>query len=211
MCNYCKNANANAKDALTPRQRRFVAQYCVDYNASAAAIRAGYAEGSARQQGYALLQLPAVRAAIAEHLEVLTEAADVEAIRVIAEAKCIAHFNVQDILAAIQNRGTIEGLLAADREVTAAVSEITVREVPDEDGPESIIKLKFHDKLQALKLLAQIKGMMSEASTIVAGPAFSINGDQSNDDTRRLARELVRSITGSGEGEPGSPGVSGVS
>jgi len=33
--------------ALTPRQERFCEEYLVDFNGSAAAIRAGYAAGSA--------------------------------------------------------------------------------------------------------------------------------------------------------------------
>ena len=46
--------------ALTDRQRRFAVEYLADGNATAAAVRAGYAERSAKQQGHALLQKPEV-------------------------------------------------------------------------------------------------------------------------------------------------------
>lgn len=46
---------------LSDLQRKFVAEYLVDCNPGAAAVRAGY---SGARQGYALLETPEVRAAI---------------------------------------------------------------------------------------------------------------------------------------------------
>ena len=51
---------------LTPKQARFVAEYLRDLNATAAAMRAGYSEKTANQQGPRLLDNPAVAAAIDE-------------------------------------------------------------------------------------------------------------------------------------------------
>ena len=48
--------------ALTPRQAQFVAEYVKDGNATQAAIRAGYAEGSAAVTGSQLLRHPKVAA-----------------------------------------------------------------------------------------------------------------------------------------------------
>lgn len=47
--------------ALTQRQERFVQEYLVDLNATAAAIRAGYREKTAAQQGHNLLQKPEIQ------------------------------------------------------------------------------------------------------------------------------------------------------
>ncbi|SPU49854.1 terminase small subunit [Bordetella trematum] len=47
------------------RARLFVQEYLVDLNATAAAERAGYSKRSAKQIGYALLQLPLIRERIA--------------------------------------------------------------------------------------------------------------------------------------------------
>jgi len=46
---------------LTPKQQRFVEEYLVDFNATRAAIRAGYSERTAEQQAYQLLQKSSVR------------------------------------------------------------------------------------------------------------------------------------------------------
>ena len=49
---------------LNDRQRRFVEEYLIDLNATQAAIRAGYSERTARQQGARLLSNAVIQAAI---------------------------------------------------------------------------------------------------------------------------------------------------
>ncbi|EQA1666820.1 terminase small subunit [Escherichia coli] len=64
-----KEQSANAlvdDDGLTAQQRRFVAEYLQDGNATQAAIRAGYSKKSAEQIGYQLLQKTSVAQAIAQ-------------------------------------------------------------------------------------------------------------------------------------------------
>src|SRR3990167_5078362 len=50
--------------ALTARQQRFVAEYAVDLDATQAAIRAGYSEHTAMQQGSRLLSNVEIAAAV---------------------------------------------------------------------------------------------------------------------------------------------------
>lgn len=49
---------------MTPKQAAFVSEYLIDFNATQAAIRAGYSSDTAKQQGSRLLTNVAVRAAI---------------------------------------------------------------------------------------------------------------------------------------------------
>lgn len=51
-------------DNLTTRQRRFVEEYLVDFNGSAAAVRAGYSAKRPECIAYEMLQHPGIRAAI---------------------------------------------------------------------------------------------------------------------------------------------------
>ena len=62
---------------LRPKQQRFVEEYCLDFNATKAAERAGYSKKTARQIGTENLAKPAVADAIAERMAQLTEKADV--------------------------------------------------------------------------------------------------------------------------------------
>lgn len=52
---------------MTPKQALFAEQYVLDHCGAAAAVRAGYAPGAARQTAYELLGKPDVRALVAEH------------------------------------------------------------------------------------------------------------------------------------------------
>lgn len=53
--------------ALTDKQEIFAKEYIVDLNATQAAIRAGYSENTAKQQGSRLLTNADIRAYIEEH------------------------------------------------------------------------------------------------------------------------------------------------
>ena len=59
--------------SLSPMQARFVEQYLIDLNATHAAIRAGYAQKNAKQQGHVLLQKPAVQEAVTAAMQARSE------------------------------------------------------------------------------------------------------------------------------------------
>lgn len=81
-------------DGLTPRQRRFVEEYLIDFNATQAAIRAGYAAKDADVQGPRVLGYAGVAAAIAEGREKIAERALVTA---------------ADVLQGLRREATLEG------------------------------------------------------------------------------------------------------
>lgn len=73
-------ATSTSGDGLTAKQRRFVAEYLVDSNATRAAIRAGYSAVSADKIGSELLgktrvskAVAAKQAKVAEKLEITAE------------------------------------------------------------------------------------------------------------------------------------------
>lgn len=53
-------------NGLSHKQQRFVEEYLVDFNASQAALRAGYSHASAGQSGYANMKNPEIQAAVTE-------------------------------------------------------------------------------------------------------------------------------------------------
>lgn len=55
--------------ALTPKQKRFVQEYLVDLNATAAAIRAGYSKKTAEVIGYENLRKPQIETAINQAIQ----------------------------------------------------------------------------------------------------------------------------------------------
>ncbi len=76
---------------MTPKQARFVDQYLIDLNATQAAIRAGYSERTANEQGAQLLKKPEIMAAIDAGKVERSEEANIDALwvlqRLVAEAE----------------------------------------------------------------------------------------------------------------------------
>lgn len=75
---------------LTPKQQRFVEEYLVDLNATAAAKRAGYSARTAEWQGPQLLGKPHVAAAVAEAKAKRSQKTGIDAawvLRTLAEEK----------------------------------------------------------------------------------------------------------------------------
>lgn len=64
---------------LTPKQSAFVREYLVDLNATQAAIRAGYSEATAKQQGARLLTNVDVAAIVQSAMDARAERTDITA------------------------------------------------------------------------------------------------------------------------------------
>ena len=61
---------------ITKKHQKFIDEYFVDLNASAAYIRAGYAEASARQNAYNLLQNSTIKAEVERRMKASRMTAD---------------------------------------------------------------------------------------------------------------------------------------
>lgn len=82
--------------ALTPKQERFVQEYLVDLNATAAAKRAGYSERRASELGYQLLRKTTVQAAIQMAIQDRSQRTGVTQDYVIEKLKTIADKQASD-------------------------------------------------------------------------------------------------------------------
>ncbi len=138
---------------LTHRQRRFVDEYLVDCNASAAARRVGYSERAAPAAGGDLMRNPDVKAAIREAMDDRSYRLKLSADRVLLELVRIAFSDIGRIIDWSGDALIVEppGRLSPDDR--AAISEIAV--VPSDGERGLAIKIKMHDKQRALALLAR--------------------------------------------------------
>ena len=82
--------------SLTPKQRAFVRQYCVDRSGKQAAIRSGYSPRTAEVQGSRLLRNAKVRAEVDKHIAEQFAALDISAERILRELSLLAFANVAD-------------------------------------------------------------------------------------------------------------------
>lgn len=94
---------------LTAKQQAFVQEYLIDWNATQAAIKAGYAENSARQEGTRLLSNAYVSAVLKEKKRELAEKTDLKTVDVIYET-----MRLKDLCMKLDDKGKpIDGPTAA--------------------------------------------------------------------------------------------------
>lgn len=84
--------------ALTAKQERFVGEYLLDLNATQAAIRAGYSEKTAGQQGFDLLKKPEIQKSIEEAQAKRAERTEIDAEWVLRRLGDEATADLADIL-----------------------------------------------------------------------------------------------------------------
>ncbi len=113
---------------LAPRQARFVAEYLISLDATAAARRAGYSAKSARQQGCNLLSHEGVAAAIAAARAKLAGKLEISAESVVAELAKIGFANMSDYMKVDGDGVPRLDFGALSRDQTAALAEVTVEE-----------------------------------------------------------------------------------
>lgn len=147
---------------LTPKQQRFVAEYCTDLNATQAAIRAGYARKHADVQGPRLLRNARIAAAVAVKTSHQLEKADVTAERVKAR---IATLAFQDMREYFDAEGNLKPVHQLSDEAAARVAsfEVIKKNAAAGDGViDTVHKLKTVDVVKPLEMLAKHFGLLVE-------------------------------------------------
>lgn len=152
--------------ALTPKQQRFVDEYLVDLNATAAAKRAGYSEKTAYSIGQENLKKPEIQAAIQKRRDKLRGKLEISQERVLLEYARIAFFDPRKLF---QDNGTPRDITALDDDTAAALAGLDVLEEYDGVGQDRVFvgytkKYKVSNKLEALKDLAKHLGLFDGQS-----------------------------------------------
>ena len=153
--------------ALTAKQKAFVAEYLIDLNATAAAVRAGYSGKRSAEIGYQLLQKTPVQAAIQEALQAREKRTLITQDRVLAELGKIGFSDLKDFVEFGSGGVTLREDADVDGAVIAEVSETATQ-------LGSSKKIKLHDKMKALELLARHMGMLNDKLAITGEVQYEI-------------------------------------
>lgn len=155
---------------LTDKQRAFCLHYCTHWNATKAALQAGYSEKTANEQGSQNLAKLNVQAYIKHLQSDIARAAGVSALRNLMELTKIAYTNPTDIRESWEQLKDWESI---PDDVKAGIAEVvTVSKVlrrvggGDESEDENsglvqtleTVKVKMHDKLKALDMINRMLG-----------------------------------------------------
>lgn len=141
-----------ANKKLTDKQLAFANEYIIDFNATKAAIRAGYAESRAQQTGSDLLANPKVQDAIATAIEERNKRAKVDADYVLNRLVEIDQMDVIDILDA---QGNILPLAKWPKQWRTTINSFDIQEIIGLDEAALIKKIKWPDKVRNLELLGK--------------------------------------------------------
>ncbi len=152
--------------ALNAKQKRFVAEYLIDLNATQAAIRSGYSRRTAGSVGNENLQKPEIASAVAEGQAKLAVKAEITAERVIAELAKIGFANMADYMRVGANGDPVLDFSKLSRDQSAALVECTVEDFVDGRGEDARdvrrVKFRLADKRAALVDLGKHLGLFKE-------------------------------------------------
>lgn len=145
------------KEELTTKQRRFVEEYCTDFNGTQAAIRAGYAERSAQEIGSENLLKPMISDAIAARLKELSMSSE-EAVKRLTE---IARGSIVPFLSIAENGKVVMDLNSplAQRSLhlIKKIKQVTKKGVEDGKVVEVVnFEIELHDAKDALKTILEV-------------------------------------------------------
>lgn len=150
---------------LTEKKARFVVEYLKDFNATQAAIRAGYSEKTAGSAGWRLLKDVAIQRAIApKREEAVIERAEainrmvLSAERTRLEIARIAYFDPRKLF---DKNGRPLAITELDDDTAAVVAGLDVFEERDSEGMVigHVKKWKIASKVEALEKAAKIGGL----------------------------------------------------
>lgn len=150
---------------LTEKQKRFYEEYLVDFNATAAYVRAGYSAKSASTNAGKLLVNPVGQAYLSSLRKRQTEGTEVTIERTLQEISRIAFCDITQILEFDNESLTLKDSNKLPKDVTRAIESVSVQKTfgPGEDGGMSIKKsAKMHNKMSALNLLADYFGIRDD-------------------------------------------------
>lgn len=157
--------------ALTPKQNQFVAEYTVDFNATAAAIRAGYSEKTAGQTAHKMLQSPQIQEAVKEAISAREARTQITGDRVLKELARIAFSDAGDYAKVVSIPPKKTGGIPIQAVALTPTAELTADQraaIASIEETQAGIKVRTHDKVKALELLGKNLGLFTEKIAIAA-------------------------------------------
>lgn len=159
--------------ALTGKQRRFVAEYLIDLNATQAAIRAGYSERTAAAIGAENLRKPQIVDALAVSMKDREDRTEITQDRVLRE---LAKIGFADIRKAVRwgegipvtnpDSGEVEISNGVALVSSADIDDSTAASISEVSQTAQGIKIKMHDKRAALVDIGRHLGMFTDKTEV---------------------------------------------
>lgn len=137
---------------LTEKQQRFVEEYLIDFNATQAAIRAGYSQKTAGAVGHENLRKPEIVSALNKAKQARCERTKIDADYVLKRLVEIDQMDIADILAA---DGSLLPVTAWPKVWRTTLSGMDVQTLGSKADLNILKKVKWPDKVKNLELLGK--------------------------------------------------------
>jgi len=157
---------------LNPKQKLFVLEYLKDFNATAAAIRSGYSKRSANNIGPANLLKPIIKAEINKQIEIFLGDTKELSMRVIKECQKIAFAKLDDFLDYDEEGVILKSSKSVD---TSALESVSFDTTYSKQGTNIKKRIKQHDKIKALDILAKVTALYKETETPTIPLSITVN------------------------------------
>ena len=167
-----------ADKKLTAKQQRFCDEYLIDLNATQAAIRAGYSERTANEQGSRLLANVSVQKYLQKRKTDRIERTEITQDMVLLELANIAFSNAADYAAVVEKdaMAEVDGIMiplfdengdpvkyrTVEPVLTADLTESQKRALSVIKKGRDGFEIKPYDKIRALELLGKHLGLFTE-------------------------------------------------
>ena len=139
---------------LSTKQQRFVDEYCVDFNGTQAAIRAGYSVKTANAQAARLLANVNIKKALEEKKTEIAEESKLKASDVIDELRKIAFSDITQVMSFSASKAKIKS--------SRKLSEDAKKIVASVSQTQAGLTVKLHDKVKALELLGRYLNLFTD-------------------------------------------------
>ena len=141
---------------LTAKQKRFIDEYLIDLNATAAAQRAGYKNPN--KIGTRLVGKSSISEEISKRMADRSKRTEITQDRVLRELAAIAFQNSKNLFEWDSSGVRLKASKDLTDDEAAAVSDVS--EIRSKEG--ITVKVRVFDKMRALELLAKHLGMLTD-------------------------------------------------
>lgn len=157
--------NEDIEIELNDRQEKFCYEYCMDFNATRSAIKAGYSEKTARSIASTLLTNINIQARIKKMQDNLAETAGLSRLRVLNEHMKMAFSSIAHLHNTWIERKEFEELTEDQKACIAEIdtkirTEYEYNSESDEKEPVRVeyVRVKLYDKQKALDSISKMLG-----------------------------------------------------
>lgn len=143
---------------LAEKDRRFVLEYLLDFNATQACLRSGYKGKSAGAEGHKLLKKPEIQQAIRDAVGRFLDDRESLLVRTIDEYKALAFSKLTDYIS-WDNQGNITIKASEDIDDRALLSLERKPITSDGQVIDHEVRIKLQDKIRGLEGLSRYLGI----------------------------------------------------